>query len=305
MRYAIAADPAVIDSNFDGFADVVYIGDAGGQVWKWDLSAIGVASSGTVPTSVWPAGRLFEAPVVTVAGGRSHYHSIFQGAAAAMVDGAITLSVASGERTALTYVGQPNPADPNSLIGLYDDNNRFWVMKDAKPIGVGSIPAIPIREEGAALSGEPRLTDVTNETSDPDRTDAGYFFRVADGEKFITNHIVFSGVVVTLSYVPEDPSAPVDPDAGCTVAGTTNQWAWELDSAAGSFDSPDVGGATVRNLVLGNGAPTDPRLTLSKDLDGNLIVKITAQTSTGQMANPDAGNLNLDPVDMIYWRQNF
>jgi Tfp pilus tip-associated adhesin PilY1 len=39
MRFAIPAEPAVLDTNFDGFADVVYIGDLGGRLWKWDLSA--------------------------------------------------------------------------------------------------------------------------------------------------------------------------------------------------------------------------------------------------------------------------
>jgi hypothetical protein len=61
----------------------------------------------------------------------------------------------------------------------------------------------------------------------------------------------------------------------------------------------------VRSLVLGNGAPTDPRLTISKDNNGNLVIKITAQTSTGAIANPDPPPNSLDLVDLIYWRQNF
>ena len=81
-----------------GFADVVYIGDLGGQLWKWDLSSVGVPVSGVVPNSNWPAGVVFEAPVATTAGGVLHYHSIFQSTAAAFNQGDLWLSFASGER---------------------------------------------------------------------------------------------------------------------------------------------------------------------------------------------------------------
>ena len=61
----------------------------------------------------------------------------------------------------------------------------------------------------------------------------------------------------------------------------------------------------MRTRVIGNGAATDPRITVSKDPNGRIIVRITAQTSMGEVTNPDGGGLSLDPVDMIYWRQNF
>ncbi|MGI9644724.1 MAG: pilus assembly protein, partial [Ilumatobacteraceae bacterium] len=41
MVYALPSSPAVLDLDQDGFADVVYIGDLGGQLWKWDISAVG------------------------------------------------------------------------------------------------------------------------------------------------------------------------------------------------------------------------------------------------------------------------
>src|SRR5574338_380785 len=41
MRYAIASAPAVFDLDFDGFADVIYIGDLGGNLWKWVVTAPG------------------------------------------------------------------------------------------------------------------------------------------------------------------------------------------------------------------------------------------------------------------------
>src|SRR5262249_22908051 len=40
MKYSIAAEPAVLDMNADGFADLVYVGDLGGQLWKWDIHTV-------------------------------------------------------------------------------------------------------------------------------------------------------------------------------------------------------------------------------------------------------------------------
>jgi Tfp pilus tip-associated adhesin PilY1 len=312
MRYAIPAEPAVIDSNFDGFADVIYVGDLGGQLWKWDLSTVGVESGGVVSTTNWPADVFFAAPVATIAGGASHYHSIFQSAAAAYMNNVLTLSFASGERTDMGYIGEADPSDPNSLVGLYDDNNRFWVLKDATPTGSGAFPSdLPIMEAGASgATGHPTLTDITDIPVDNNPADAGYFFRVQDGEKFISNHLIFGGEALTLSYLPSEISEEIEPAEGeevdvCTISGQTNQWKWNLETGGGALQDPDDSTSNVRSLVLGNGAPTDPRLTISKDNNGNMVIKITAQTSTGAIANPDPPANALDLVDLIYWRQNF
>ena len=113
-------------------------------MWKWDLSQVGVLTSGKVPTSVWPANILFQAPVATLGSGALHYHSIFQGAAAAYLNGVLSLSFGSGERADLGYIGASG-TDPNDIIGPYDDNNRFWVVLDRNPTGSGAFPStLPI-----------------------------------------------------------------------------------------------------------------------------------------------------------------
>ncbi len=303
MRYAIPAEPAVLDLNFDGFADVVYIGDLGGQLWKWDISTVGLQVSGVVPNTDWPAGVVFEAPVATTAGGVLHYHSIFQSAAAAFNEGDLWLSFASGERANLGYAGQADPNNPTSLVGLYDDNNRFWVLKDRTPTGTGAFPTTlpnyeePLMPATVPLPGHGSLTDVTNVAQDPNDLDEGYFFRVPDGEKFMTNHLIFDGIVYTASYKPELGITP--PAGSCALGGTTSAWGFELDDAGASFDDPVNVNQFVRTVTIGNGAPTDPKITVGPD-----GVRITLQTSTGEvlkLGDPPP----LDLVDMIYWRQNF
>jgi Tfp pilus tip-associated adhesin PilY1 len=301
MAYAITAEPAVLDLDQDGFADLVYVGDLGGQMWKWDISPVGVLTSGKVPTTVWPVGLFFQSPVATIAAGAKHYHSIFQGAAAAYLKGNLSLSFGSGERADLGYIGTA-AADPNDLVGLYDDNNRFWVVLDRTPTGPGNFPTtLPIYEP--ATSGHQNLTDVTYLASDPDPTDAGYFFRVPDGQKFITDSIIFNGQAFSLTYMPDPAGAGAS--GNCALGGTTIQWAWMLSSGVGVLDDPTTPTATVRNATLSNGAPTNPRITVAKGPDGKPRVKITVQTSTGQQPDPPHQPAAPNPVEPLFWRQTF
>jgi len=308
MKYAIAAEPAVLDLDADGFADVVYIGDAGGQLWKWDIHSVGTLTSGAVPTTVWPAGIEFQAPVATVAAGVKHYHSIFQGAGAALSGGVLTLSFASGERADLGYQGAADPNDPNgvNVKGLYDDNNRFWVMQDKTPFGPGAFPTtLPIME-APPTGGRQSLTDITTTMRDDDPNDAGYFFRVPEGEKFITDNIIFGGVVVTLSYMPD--LAGSGAGGSCALGGTTLEYAWTLANGVGVLGSSDPSASPtdmVRSKSLGNGAPTNPRITISKTDDGQIVVNGTVQTSTGEVKHPDGLPPGFDPVQEIFWRQDF
>ncbi|HTO55446.1 MAG TPA: PilC/PilY family type IV pilus protein [Myxococcota bacterium] len=319
MKYAMPAEPAVLDLDNDGFADVVYIGDTGGQMWKWDISAVGVLTGGVVPTTVWPAGIIFQAPVATVASGVKHYHSIFEGAAAAdvmmMGQDVLTLSFASGERADLGFVGAPDPADPNNPMGLYDDNNRFWVIQDKTPTGSGAFPStLPIYE--TAVTGHQSLTDITNTSQDNDPNDSGYFFKVPDGEKFITNHIIFGGVVLTLDYLPDIAGSGASND--CALGGTTFEYSWTLANGVGvltgsngSGGSGGSGGGSggsgatpTRSQPLGNGAPTNPRITISRGDNGEVVLNATAQTSSGEVAKL-SGLPTFDPVKMVFWRQDF
>ena len=61
MNFSIPAAPTVVDLNNDGYIDRVYIGDVGGQLWKFDVAPTGGATlSGSLITN-WTGKRLFAA----------------------------------------------------------------------------------------------------------------------------------------------------------------------------------------------------------------------------------------------------
>ena len=274
MTYSLPSSPAVLDLDFDGFADLVYIGDAGGQLWKWDISALAEDANNDGLFDSWSAGVFFRTPPAG-----SHHRSIFLPPVATFLSGKLVVAFGTGERTDLNYPGNPS----------IDDNNRFYVIRDPNPTGPASIPGAPY--------GEFDLSNVTGLPSDPDPTDLGYYFVADEGEKFITNHAAFGGVLITTSYLPDDGTGDV-----CNVSGQAFAHIFDLASAEGFFD-PAISSNQARRIASGMGVPSDPRITLSTSDDGG--VKILLKSSAGQLVTIDAPGLAPDPVDLVYWRQRF
>lgn len=314
MTYAIPSTPGVLDLDFDGFADVVYVGDLGGQVWKWDIHEVGVDSTGSDGVvDNWPADVFFTASK-TLGGqlgvnvgdvdsdGQDEFHhqSIFFPPIATYVDGELVLGFGSGERAQLGYYGDTGN----------DDNNRFWVVWDRTPLRVCSQVdasdnciaytdpfAIEYFEGYQTVNGQQRgINDITNFLEDPTPDDDGYYLIVPDGEKFVTNHIIFAGILLTLSYVPADRS---DPGRDiCNSSGATNVYLFDVARGLGLL-------ATARVDQLGNGAPADPRISVSRDQDGNVSVELIGQTSMGEVLKMPIPGGFPDPVELVYWRQRF
>ncbi len=123
MIYALPSKPAVLDLDFDGFADVVYIGDLGGQMWKWDISAKGQDTSGSDGIiDNWDSGIFFVSGSASD-GTSTRYRSFFTPPAASFSRNTLLLSFASGEREQVDYEGEAG----------YDENNRVYVVKDDYP----------------------------------------------------------------------------------------------------------------------------------------------------------------------------
>jgi type IV pilus assembly protein PilY1 len=280
MSFGFPSTPAVLDLDFDGFADNLYIGDMGGQLWKWDISAVGqdADSDGLMDLATWPAGIYFKTPPADFGKGVVHYRSIFFAPSAAFVEDELTLAFGTGERTDLNY-----PGDSDSKV---IENNRFYVIQDPVPTGPGSIPATPHLEAD--------LSDITGLEVDPDLTDLGFYFTTEDGEKFVTNHIIFAGFVITTSYLPDDGSTNA-----CESAGFTFVHIFDLLNGEGFFPNSGSGPTNLRSLKAGVGVPTDPKITISKG-----GAQVFVKTSIGQTVAVDAPDNDGQTVQMVYWKQD-
>ena len=63
MAYTIPASPAIVDTDKDGFIDTAYIGDLGGNIWRFTFCTR--ADGPSCGLSNWAGGRLFQSPTAT------------------------------------------------------------------------------------------------------------------------------------------------------------------------------------------------------------------------------------------------
>jgi len=291
MVYSIVGRPSVLDLNNDGFADVVYFVDMGGQVFKWVIAPAGedrpndVAVNPPSDQPAWTFRLFFEAPVTTISG-TDYYKNLFFSPAAAYAGGKLWLAFGSGERRSLPFLGKDGSPDP-------DENNRYYVVSDPDPFEFAS-PAIPMAEEDDGSADPNRLIDISG-TEDgsvaiPPR---GFFFTVDNGEKFVTNTEIFAGHVIAATFKPT-PSA--DP---CAARGDGTLYVFDLLSGEGYFN--DGGGNPTRGLDIGAGLPTDPQVSVGAGGENNTVIINKSGTDLESIEEED---INIGG-GLLYWRENF
>jgi type IV pilus assembly protein PilY1 len=277
LCFAISSTPAVYDSDGDGFSDVIYVGDLGGNMWKWVIEAplqLSGETTASAPATDWPFRKWFSAPVYTSSGNK-FYKSIYFPPAGTRKNGKLWIAFGTGERNDLLYM---------SSAATTADNNRFYVLEDVDVFEASS-PA-------QALIAEADLTDLTNTSTCGSIGNKGYYLLGAEGEKWVTNVDIFVGYVIVNSYVPEASSDP------CEIGGHAYLWAFKVECGQGLFT--DAGGNPERTLDLGAGLPTDPRVTVGANGESSNRLIISKQG--GEIINIDAPP-GFPGSGMFYWRE--
>jgi type IV pilus assembly protein PilY1 len=308
MEYAIASRPAVFDLNFDGYADVIYIGDLGGNLWKWvidDIVEDPIHTSGTPDTDPdeWEFVRLFEGVECPDGTGAdqcdgTRRKSFFEPPTGALLHGSLFLAFGSGERQNLEYLG-----DASTDL----ENNRYYMLRDADPYE--HLSSAPL-DTSARFDDAPSsldFVDVTNVSgcAPPAPPAVGYYFRGDDGEKFITSSLIFLGSVFTGSYYPSDPATP------CESGGTAYFYGFDLFCGEGVLppsgapeDPPE------RRVQIGTGLPNAPRMSVGplEDQDpggpGNCGNTALGLSSSGEVFGFEAECIPNRGVRVKSWRED-
>jgi Tfp pilus tip-associated adhesin PilY1 len=337
MFYSIASTPAVFDLNFDGFADVIYVGDLGGNVWKWSITNV-CNDPATFCSNSWPFTQFFAAPAFQstpapagtavansppVAG--DHYKSFFYPPVGTFQNSTLWVGFGTGERANLAYAG---------ISGAnINNNNRFYAMTDPDPFDQNAAP--PTLHESDLLDVTSPLAAGPGNTCQP-ITQRGWYFLVSTdsanngtgltcnqtagppsctltdptaglGEKFVTSATIFANNVFVSSFIP-NMGVGSDP---CTVGGSSFQYVFTIKCAMGlytTFLNP-----LQRTAPLGLGVPTDPRISISV---GNVAAaggapcadgtanKVFVITSTNAVMGGCAGSPKGKGVGILYWREH-
>ena len=273
MNFSLPAGPMAVDLNLDGVIDRVYIGDIGGQVWKFDVSADVVSN--------WTGKRLFAAPLATgttnppAAGEYYPAQAIYAPIIPALDD----------QKNVWIYFGTGDRNHPNNTTAP----NRFYGIKDNTSM-----------TNGSALT-EASLVDITS-------TDAtvtqGFYVRLGTNEKVLAAADVFNKVVFFTTFIPTSTTA-------CgTGGGTAKLYAVQMITGYAALDWAHDGAqltttdaTKTRGKEIGTGIPSKPIVVITES-GATLTISVVAATTSQQLpSNPTPPPSFMRRV--LYWREVF
>jgi len=177
LAYAMPGTPTMIDSDNDGFIDVAYIGDLGGNLWRFKFCFNADGSS--CSTSSWTGSRLFAR----------------EGGIGPVYDAPTATRDASGN--IWLYWGTGDKAEPIVVGGGTD---RFFGVKDRTLSGTVHVS---------------NLENVTSSTYSDDSSKKGWYINLGGaGEKVLSDPSIFGGRVYFTTYTPASGASDPCSQAG-------------------------------------------------------------------------------------------
>ena len=284
MNFSLAASPRAVDLNNDGHVDRVYIGDVGGQLWKFDFSTPATISGGAITN--WNASqtgkRFFAgAPSQTnppVAGEYYPAQGIYTPPALAL----------DAARNLWVYFGTGDRNHPNNT-----SSNRFYGIKDTTEVNGAAVMT-----QGSYFQD----SSLTNFTSGAGTVTQGYYIALGANEKVLSSADAFASIVFFTTFTPT--TATVCGGGGgdaklYAVNLTTGDAAIDL-TTGGVLPAGTTAVAAAKNI--GTGIPSRPIVTI--DQNGNVgNPYIITGTTNQQVTNTPVPALSTKKL--VGWREVF
>lgn len=286
MQYSIPGDVSVVDLDFDGLVDYLYVADLGGQVFRIDLDNQGNTGPSDLVSGVHTLAQL------GVAGGLADSYENHRRFFAAP-------TIALGERNGTTVLQlaigsgyRPHPLEGEEASQA-TTQDRIYVLDDASAYA-GTVPSSTITH------GD--LADVTSSSSVDFSNKKGWYLSLdrSIGEKVIASATILQGRLYFTTYVPQ---RDVNTSDCAPIAGRSRLYTVSISD--GSAVDVDNDGTVDERYQDGTtrGLASQPQIIIGEqepvDLDGDgvpdestgpcggkgqlAVVQGTAVTSGGQL----------------------
>jgi type IV pilus assembly protein PilY1 len=275
MNFSIPAAPTAVDLDNDGYIDRVYIGDVGGQLWKFDVNPSGGATiSGGLITN-WTGKRLF---------------------------------AAAASQTNPPPAGEYYPAQAIyvSLTLAYDANKNLWVFFGTgdryHPNNTSSNRFYGIKENTDMTNGSTLTESSLTNMSVGGTITQGWYVPLASNEKVLAAADVFNSIVFFTTFTPV--TAAICGGGGgdaklYSVNMTTGDAALDLTTGAVMTAGQS---ALAAAKTIGSGIPSKPIIIMSQS--GNRANPyIITGTTNQQISNTQIPQIAVRRL--VGWREVF
>jgi type IV pilus assembly protein PilY1 len=237
MSYCIPSDVARVDTDGNGRIDRLYVGDIGGQIWRFDVGN----STAENLTGNWTGKIIFNSNA-----GSSDQRKIFY-------PPDVTLENDSGNYEML-FFGTGDREHPKATNFI----NRLYGVKDKNPTAVlTENDLVDVTQDllQDSTATETQKTNVLNALMEKN----GWYIKMDQniGEKCLSNPVVFYGVVYYSTFTPSSGS---EADICFVGEGTARVYAlkYKTGNAAFNLDGSEDGALTRsdRSIIVGSAIPS-------------------------------------------------
>lgn len=268
MEYSFPGTPATVDTDNDGMIDTVYIGDLGGNLWRFKLctaadEAAEVANSSHCDTTDWTATLLFQSSTGVI-------RPIYTAPAVAR----------DSQGNLWVYWGTGDKEDPTAA----NAQEKFYALKDNDRTTTWNIN---------------NLENITSGTYSNSSVNPGWYINFAgQGEKVLAEPIVFGGNVYFTTFTPDQSGDP------CSYGGDAKLYGVNYVTGEGQMTDQNDRSITIgTGIPTAPVISLKPGATLSPDL----YVTVSAGGSSGS-ANTQRINFEPPTLanrsNIIFWRDN-
>jgi Tfp pilus tip-associated adhesin PilY1 len=307
MDFSAPASPLPLDLDNDGFIDTVYMGDLGGNMWRFrfcprdpncsscGLSSYTGSSCTTCATTSWAGSLLYSATNAergsSLSTPSNSHKQIFTTATATKdALGNVWIYFGTGENNDPTWkppTGIPDTdATKNRLYGIKEDINFTATYTTANLTNITTSPTYD------ATTATTKGWYITLSNNTLTRSDGSTIVNPV-GEKMISDPTIFGGVIYFSTYVPDQGSA-----SACGLSGDAFLYGIKYMSGDGALDNAS------RTKYIGHGIGSSPIISMRP---GSSSADIYATASGGAGTSALTQKLGSTPTtssmtNILYWK---
>ena len=293
MTFSIPGKIKPVDANYDSYIDTLYVGDAGGNIWRFNIM--------DTSTTNWTANRIFSSnPGADSSTGRKIF---YDPSATVQQDGTIRLYFGTGDRE--------HPLNTAIVDRMYALIDRGQTTSS----GINESRMVDVTTDALQSAGTTTAQAASIVSQLTSTTNYGWYVQLNQnaGEKVLSPALAVTDIGIYTTYYPSE-TVTTDP---CATGNLGTATVYVLDTTTGNavfdYDPTNDSTSTTNTYAKAPGSPyvlmrSDRSLTVGSGIPSGAVIIISASGQTTAMVgiggNIATFKLPAGGITMpLYWRQ--